>query len=190
MGDVSRADELTTKPGRSGGHEAAVDRLIELASDAKARPAPARALVIEEPKLADRGSMWKALAQLKAVLPYLSRLLPLLDARILPLLEMVGMAHPQNSAQLKELQEGVGGVQSGQRELRLALQSQAVEIKRLEDEVAQLREASMKTSHAQAGLIEDVHSVRSLVRLVGSGLVILLVVLIVMVGALLTRHGH
>ena len=190
MGDVSRADEPTTKPGRSGGHEAAVDRLIELASDPKAKANPAPALVLEEAKSADRGSMWKVLVQLKAVLPYLSRLLPLLDARILPLLEMVGVSHPQNTAQFKELHESVGSVQSGQRELRLALQSQTVEIKRLEDELAQLREASIKAGQAQAALVEDVHSVRSLVRLVGTGLAILLVVLMVMVGALLMHRGH
>jgi hypothetical protein len=168
-------------------HESAP--LIDLASDRKSAAKPLEALALAEPKDPDRGSLWKALQQLKAVLPHLSRLLPLLDARLLPLLDLVGLGHAQNSglslSQSKELREDIAGIQDRQDAIRLALQDQALEIKRLEDEIALLRETTDKNAVEHARLVEDVKSIGAWVRISGAGLAILLVVLIVMVGALL-----
>jgi hypothetical protein len=160
------------------------------ASDGKSAARPVQALALVETKNSDRSSMWKALQQLKAVLPYLSKLLPLLDARVLPLLEIVGLGHAQQNAGLslsKELREDVTGLQGGQHDIRLALQDQALEIKRLEDEIALLRQASEKNAAAHATLVEDVRSIGAWVRGIGAGLAVLLVVLIAMAGALLLR---
>jgi hypothetical protein len=93
-------DDLLTKlgrsrePGRGGERESAVDRLIELASDEKPAVKPAEMLALEELKESDTNAMWKTLLQLKSVLPYVSRLLPLLD--------LIGVGHTQNTGLSKE----------------------------------------------------------------------------------------
>jgi hypothetical protein len=180
-------DELMTKLGRSresgrgSAHESAVDRLIELASDAKPSAKPAEMLALEEPKDSDQNAMWKALLQLKTILPYVSRFLPLLD--------LIGVGQAQNAGLSKEVRDNVTSIQSGQREMRLAVQDQALEIKRLEDQIARLRETSEKNNFEHAELVEDVKSIGSLVRAVGAGLAILLVILILMVGVLLAHAG-
>ena len=190
-------DEATSSPARDREperalpHEAApdslaADRLIELAADKK----QTKALVAQIPKETDRKSVWKALQQLKAVLPYLSRLLPLLDARLLPLLELVGIGHAQSASLSKEVREQLAALQSGRQETRLALQDQALEIKQLEDQIARLREASEKSQLEQTRLAESVKSLRSLLLTAGAGLAVLTTILIVMVAVLLGRGGR
>jgi hypothetical protein len=176
MSDETTKPERPREPRRNAQHESAVDRLIELASDAKPAAKPAGALALKEPKDSDQNGMWKALLQLKALLPYASRLLPLL--------EIVGVSLPQNSGPFKELRESVAGIQTGQRELRLALQDQTLEIKRLEEEIVRLREASEKAALEQAGLIKDVKSIGALLRFTVAGLAVLLIALLATVGAL------
>jgi hypothetical protein len=184
------ADEATTRPARSRqsgpAHEVAVDRLIEMASEEK----PAENLPVLVPKDTDRSSMWKLLQQLRSVLPYLSRLLPLLDARLLPLLELVGVGHAQNAGLSKQVHEQLGAVHSGQQELRLVLQDQALEVKQLEEQVARLRDTAEKNELAQARLAQDVKSLRSLIQVAAAALAILTVILIVMAGVLLARSSH
>ena len=179
--------------------EPVADPVTEPASDRKSAAKPVQALALAETRNtetvdaktrdSDRSSLWKALQQLKAVLPHLSRLLPLLDARILPLLDLVGLGHTQNSglslSLSKELREDVTSIQGSQQDIRLALQDQSLEIKRLEDEIALLRQTTEKNAVEHARLVEDVKSVAAWVRATGAGLAILLLVLIVMVGVLL-----
>jgi chromosome segregation ATPase len=190
-------DEATSRPARARKperglpHEAApdslaADHLIELTANEK----QTKALAVQIPKQTDRRSMWKALQQLKAVLPYLSGLLPLLDARLLPLLELVGVGHAQNASLSKEVREQLAALQSGRQETRLALQDQALEIKQLEDQIARLREASEKSQLEQVKLADSVKSLRSLLRTAGAGLAILTAILIVMVAVLLGRSGR
>jgi hypothetical protein len=172
------------QPGPSPARESAVDRLIELASDEKPAARPAEMVALEEPKDSDANAMWKALLQLKSVLPYISRFAPLLD------LIGAGLGQAQNAGVSKELRENVTSIQTSQREIRLAVQDQALEIKRLEDQISRLREAAEKNNFEHAELVEDVKSIGSLIRAVGAGLAVLLVVLILMVGALLAHKGR
>jgi hypothetical protein len=194
--------DKTTDKMKTSRESTPADPVPEPASDRKSAAKPVQALALAETRKtetvdaetrgSDRSSMWKTLQQLKGVLPYLSRLLPLLDARILPLLDLVGLGHAQNSglslSLSKELREDVTSIQGGQNDIRLALQDQSLEIKRLEDEIALLRQAAEKNAVEHARLVEDVKSVAAWVRATGAGLAILLLVLIVMVGVLL-MHG-
>jgi hypothetical protein len=182
--------EDTGEPMRGSVHEAAVERLIELAADEKPAAKPGELLALEAPKGGDRSSMWKALGQLKAVLPYLSRLLPLIDARFLPLLELVGAGHTHNAGVSKEIREGVAGLQTDQRELRTSVQNQALEIEQLEAQVTQLREAFEMKNLEHATLIENVTALGRLVRWMGAGLAVLLVLLSLICGVLLARFRH
>jgi hypothetical protein len=170
------------EPVRGSVRESAVDRLIELASDEKTSSRNTEMLALEEPKDSDPNAMWKALLQLKSVLPYVSR--------FLPLLELIGVGQAQNTGISKELRENVTSIQTSQREVRVAVQDQSLEIKRLEDQITRLRETSEKNNFEHAELVEDVKSIGSLIRAVGAGLAILLVVLILMVGALLSHVGR
>jgi hypothetical protein len=182
-------DEMMARLGRpreSTQHASAVDRLIELASDEKPaqRPADIMAsdmLAIEEPKSSEENAMWKALLQIKAVLPYVSRLLPLLD---------LGMGHAQSSGATHELRENVTALQATQRDLRVSVQDQTLQLKRVEENLTRMREVSEKNAFEHAELVEDVKSIGNLVRVVGAGLAILLIVLILMVGALLAHVSH
>ncbi len=177
-------------PPVSAQHASAVDRLIELASDEKPQRSgdlvTADALAIREPrngesKSSEENAMWKALLQIKAVLPYVSRLLPLLD---------LGLGHAQNSSAANELRANMTSLETTQRDLRVSVQDQTVQLKRVEEQLTRMREASEKNAFEHAELVEDVKSIGNLVRVVGAGLAILLVVLILMVGALLAHVTH
>jgi cell division protein FtsX len=118
---------------------------------------------------------------MKAVLPYISRLLPLLD---------LGLGHAQSSSATNELRENVTALQSTQRDLRVSVQDQTLQLKRVEENLTRMREVSEKNAFEHAELVEDVKSIGNLVRVVGAGLAILLIVLILMVGALLAHVSH
>ena len=112
------------------------------------------------------------------------------DARLLPLLELVGVGHAQSASLSKEVREQLAALQSGRQETRLALQDQALEIKQLEDQIARLREASEKSQLEQTRLAESVKSLRSLLLTAGAGLAVLTTILIVIVAVLLARGGR
>jgi hypothetical protein len=154
-----------------------VDRLIELASDEK----PAEILIPEDGKDSREKSMWKILLQLKPFLPYLARLVPLLDIAVGPV---------QNAGLSNEVRESVAKIQAIQREVSAAVQDQSLELKLLNEQIAQLRQASERQTAAQAKLAEELKSVGSLVRIAAIGLGILSVVLIVMTGVLLAHVGR
>jgi hypothetical protein len=155
-------------------HEAAVSRLIELASEEK--PQSNTALALEAPKEPGRNSMWKILLQLKPLLPYLTRLLPLL--------ELVGVGQQQNAGLTHELRESVSGMQTSQSGLRAAIDEQAFQLKQLEDQLLRTRELTEKTSLMVAGKIE---SLSKQMWIIGAALAVLLVILIAMVGAILSH---
>jgi hypothetical protein len=157
--------------------------LIELPSHEKPRELPAP----EGAEPADRKGTWKALMQLKAILPYLSRLLPLVDARFLPLLDLVGAGHKQSAGASKETRENIASLQAGQNDLRTTVQEQSLEIKRLEEQIQRLQEASERGVRERAQLSEEIRSAQKVVRWLGAGLAILLLVVLVIAGVLLAH---
>lgn len=119
--------------------------------------------------------MWRVLLQLRVLLPYLSRLVPLLD----------GTAH-QSAASSQELHKSLADLQSGHREIRGQFQDQVVELKRVEEQLERLREASERNTLEQQELIEDLKSFGGTIKalallglvllLANSGLIIFLLV--------------
>ena len=158
-------------------HEAAVSRLIAMASEEKSQPNTA--LALEAPKESGRNSMWKILLQLKPLLPYLTRLLPLL--------ELVGVGQQQNAGLSHELRESVSGMQASQGGLRAAIDDQSLQLKQLEDQLLRTRELTEKTSLMVAGKIE---SLSKQMWIIGAALAVLLVILIAMVGVVLAHILH
>ena len=173
-----------------------VERLIALASDEKPAAAPKTAGALPQethgleatmPLLAeptpgiDDNPMLKALLQFRMLMPYMSRLM-----------EPQGQAEPTLTALATELKQSVGDLQLAQRDLRLTVQEQLVQMKRVEEEMNRTREATERNAAESAELVEDMKSMRALVRRTAAILGTMMTVLTVLVIWLLVRspHGH
>lgn len=188
--------KLTTSPSRA--HESAVDRLIELASTGKPAEGPVlepeemetvhSVQLLERPSVDDlkelaQDPMWKTLLQFKGWLPFITRLLPLLD---------MATGHAQTSSSTaaalsNDLKQGVGNIQKSQQDLRITLQDQTLQLKRFEDQVARMRESTEKNSLEHSELVEDVKSMQSTFRNLLIVVMVLLLGLMGMVGYLLLQ---
>jgi hypothetical protein len=164
-----------------------VDRLIDLGSDKsekKLAELPPRDPDASDPPK-DK-SMWKILLQLRPFLPYLTRLVPVLDVALGPL-QHAGMSHEVRES----IAQSTAKIQAIQRDLSAAVTSavgqQAVQLTRLEEEVTRLRETAEIQARAQTLLIEDLRSLGRLFRFAIIGGAILLVALIGMSAILLTQ---
>jgi hypothetical protein len=169
--------------------ESAVDRLIALAQQ---KPARAGAAVTDEQteletvplglpsaRELEQNPMWKALLQFRAFLPYIARLL-----------EMSGPTQQSTALTTElrgEMRQSVGALEASHRDLRLAVQDQTVEIKRIEESIARTREAAERNTGEVTELAEDVRSMRSLVKVALGILVLLFVTLIGLVIFLLFK---
>lgn len=175
-----------------------VDRLIALAADEKPAPAPAaktagalpqetRGLETTMPLLPepapgiDDNPMLKALLQFRMLMPYMTRLM-----------EPQGQADPTLATLASELKQSVGDLQLAQRDLRLTVQEQLVQMKRVEEEMNRTREATERNAAESSELVEDMKSMRALVRGAAAFLGAMLAVLTALVIWLLIRspHGH
>jgi hypothetical protein len=169
--------------------ESAVDRLIALAQQKPARPGAA---AMDEPtdletiplglpsaKELEQNPMWKTLLQLRAFLPYVARLLEMSS----PSQQSTALTTELRS----EMRQTVGALESSNRDLRLAVQDQTVEIKRIDETMTKAREASERNALEVTELAEDVRSMRSLVKTAITILVLLFLTLIGTVVFLLIR---
>ena len=170
--------------------ESAVDRLIALAQQKPARPGAAATdeltdletipLGLPSARELEHNPMWKALLQFRAFLPYIARLIEM------------GSPSQQPSTALttdlrNEVRQTVGALESSNRDLRLALQDQTVEIKRIEENLTRTREATERNVAEVADLAEDVRSTRALVKAALGVLVMLFIALIGSVVFVLVR---
>lgn len=171
--------------------ESAVDRLIAMAEDEKADgPRPANALpdggrgldtmpMLPDPARGiDDNPMLKALLQFRMMMPYMSRLM-----------EPEG----QDSAMATistELKQSVGDLQLAQRDLRMTVQEQLVQMKRVEEEMHRTREATERNAFEASELVEDMKTVHSLVKKTAGILGTMLALLIGLVAWVLIRNPH
>lgn len=129
----------------------------------------------EELKELARDPMWKTLMQFKGWLP--------LVTRVLPLLEMAGNRAGQSSSVVSgEVKDAIQGLQVSNRDLRLTMQDQTLELKRVEEQVARLRDAADKTAFEQQATADEVKSLHRLLRNAFLYVGILLGLLVVAVG--------
>jgi hypothetical protein len=164
--------------------ESAVDRLIALAQkptragsaalsqETDLEPVP---LDLQSARELEHNPMWKALLQLRAFLPYIARLV-----------EMSNPSQPNTAvvtAELRsEVRQTVGALESSHRDLRLAVQDQTVEIKRIEETITKAREATERNAVEVTELADDVRSMRSMVR---TGLTLLVVLFLALIGSVI-----
>lgn len=116
--------------------------------------------------------MWKTLMQFKGWLPVVTSLLPMLDLA-------TGRPQPGTSDEIKDTMDGL---LMSHRDIRSTLNSQTTELRRVEQEVAQLREAADKTSFEQSAMADDVRGMQRLMKNASMYMGILLGLLVAVVG--------
>ncbi len=140
-----------------------------------------------------RAGFLHSLGKLKPLLPILSGGLRLVDHGVVQalaqLLNFADGASAAQSAAQEELHQGLSEIQSSHRELHLQVQDQTVEMRRIEDQIVLLRQAAERNATEHTELVRNVQSLSNLVRVIGAGLAILLVILITLAAILLTHHS-
>lgn len=122
----------------------------------------------------------KAVSAMRAALPWVQRILPLLDGNIgMAVSNMLAPHHPAQPARppaqqadLAPIQDGLAGLQTQQaelqtqqRDLRTQLVEQNSSLKRVEDHLEMVREATDRNTLEQQELMEDLKAVGSKVNL-------------------------
>jgi hypothetical protein len=176
--------------------ESAVDRLIAMAEDEKhesagtadelrdhpqagGQPPPSSgsmAMLPDPMRGLEDNPMLKTLLQFRMLMPYLSPTAQEQD--------------PAMSSLSTELRQSVGDLQLAQRDLRMTVQEQLVQMKRVEEEMHRTREATEKNAFESANLVEDMKSVYSLLKKTAGALSIVFVALIALAVWVLVKNPH
>jgi hypothetical protein len=111
----------------------------------------------------------RAVAALRAALPFVQRILPLLDGNIGTAVSNILSPHhhappPPPPVNLTPLQEGLAELQNQHRELRDQVVEQNSSLKRVEDQLEMVREATDRNTLEQQELMEDLKVVGSKVN--------------------------
>jgi hypothetical protein len=166
-----------------------IDRLIELATDKSSAAAVSEIptghgnsnhlLALEERKDSSP-SMWRVLLQLRALLPYLARVLPLLERAVLGT-NVLGNGS-SGSLDTSRFEQGIEGLQGAHRDLSTQLNNQATEIKQLHEQMTWLSRSLELETQRQAEISENVASLKRLVKVWG---IIIATLLLVLTGAII-----
>ena len=106
-------------------------------------------LLLEKAEKGSHRSMWELLLQLRVLLPYLARLVPLLDRGLLK--------PPPDSP---ELSKGIIEMRTGQRDLEVQARNQALQLERIEQQMGRLRVAQENSFEENRKLFADLQSLR------------------------------
>ena len=168
-------------PRESGPHPRAVGsplprgatrRSLHSAREADGRqlpPPPGRALTGTNPASAEAATesdqpsnVQRAMNALRTVVPYLQSMLPLLDGKIVTAVANVLTQHsspPAPQVNLAPLEEDLTELQAQQGELHQQLVEQNSSLKRVEDQLEMVREATDRNTLEQQELMEDLRAV-------------------------------
>jgi hypothetical protein len=132
----------------------------------------------------------------RATLPFIQRILPLLDGNIGTAVSNL-MAPPAQPAHrpapppppvdIAPLEEGISSLQTQQRELRTQIVEQNTSLKRVEDQLEMVREATDRNTLEQQELLEDLKGIGNKVNIFAM-VALLLLVVSVMVNVILYLH--
>jgi hypothetical protein len=128
-------------------------------------------LSLEKAEKGSHRSMWELLLQLRVLLPYLARIVPLLDRGLL-----------KGSSEITELSKGIAEMRDGSRDLEVQARNQALQLERIEQQMARLRVVQENNMEESRRLFSEIRSLRSSLFAVA----ILLVVLLLLSVGLLT----
>jgi hypothetical protein len=127
-------------------------------------------LSLEKAEKGSHRSMWELLLQLRVLLPYLARIVPLLDRGLL-----------KGSSEITELSKGIGEMRDGSRDLEVQARNQALQLERIEQQMARLRVVQENSMEENRKLFSEIRSLRSSLFAVA---ILLAVLLLVSVGLL------
>ncbi len=109
--------------------------------------------------------MWELLLQLRVLLPYLARIVPLLDRGLLK--------GPSDSP---ELTKGIAEMQNSSRDLEVQARNQALQLERIEQQMARLRVVQENDMEENRRLGTEIRALRSWLFAMAILLVVLLLV--------------
>jgi hypothetical protein len=110
-------------------------------------------LLLEKAEKGSHRSMWELLLQLRVLLPYLARLVPLLDRG----LDRGLLKSPPDSP---ELSKGIIEMRTGQRDLEVQARNQALQLERIEQQMGRLRVVHENSIEESRRLFADLQSLR------------------------------
>jgi hypothetical protein len=131
---------------------------------------------LEKAEKGSHRSMWELLLQLRALLPYLARILPLLDRGLL-----------KGSSDIAELTKNVAEMQNGSRDLEVQARNQALQLERIEQQMNRLRVVHENAIEDSRRLGSEIRSLRSWLFAMAILLVILLVISVGLLTFLVVR---
>lgn len=136
-------------------------------------PPPGRALGGAPASEDEPSSLQRAVSALRSALPFVQRILPLLDGNIASTVSnlLTPHAHPQApppSAKLDlvPIEDGLAELQSQHQNLREQVMEQNNSLKRVEDQLEMVREATDRNTLEQQELLEDLKAFGNKVKIV------------------------
>lgn len=114
-------------------------------------------------------SLQRAVNALRLTLPFIQRILPLLDGNIATTVSKILTPHPQAPplpppVDLEPIEDGLAKLQAQHRDLRNHVLEQHSSLKRVEDQLEMVREATDRNTLEQQELVEDLKTVGSKVN--------------------------
>jgi len=163
-------------------------------------PPPGRALPAPppDPSGQEPTAFQRAAQVLRSAIPYVQKLLPLLDGNFATVVSNVLVPHPHTPppppppppVDLEPLEQGLAELKVQQRDLRVQILDQNSSLKRVEDQLESVREATDRNTLEQQELIEDLKAVGSKVNLFAVIAMVLLVASILVNVVLYLRIQH
>lgn len=138
----------------------------------------------EEDDLADQPSnLQRAMKGMRMALPFVQKVLPLLDGQIIATLANLlapRPAPPSPPVNLAPLEGGVTELQTQHRKLREQIAEQNTSLKKVEDRLEMVREATDRNTLEQQELLDDLKAVRGKVTLFAVIALVLLIASVAM----------
>lgn len=107
-------------------------------------------------------SLQRAMKGVRMALPFMQKVLPLLDSQVIGAVAnlLTPRSAPAQPVNLGPLETGLADVQTQQRKLREQLSEQNSSLRKVEDRLEMVREATDRNTLEQQELLEDLKSVR------------------------------
>jgi hypothetical protein len=140
-------------------------------------------------------SIWRSLMQLRLLLPYIGKLLPILEGNFSSALAPTNtaVAKPDFSEfhnSIEQVNRGFLDLAAGNRDIRTHVQEQSVQLKRIDDQLIRLRESTERNTMEHQELVEDLRSASKLVRGLSTVMIVLMIMVTAMVAFMLFRFRH
>jgi hypothetical protein len=110
--------------------------------------------------------MWRILLQLRVLLPYLAKVLPLVERGLLGT-NILGQVAPQGASKIdtSNLEREIAGVGEAQRDLNTAVKAQTVELRELQEQVAVLAKSVEKDQLLHEEMAASLSALKKLTEL-------------------------